>query len=745
MVDKWFLEDIDKQLAHRQRVVVIDPSARCKFLIQLAEQKGYTVLRTDPNLNEEWQQVKEELFLRYKAEKEHQNENVLFYAVRDKNKLSFLFDYCFTHGFVDFTHPAEWIKKRLFSATGLQVTMDDHSMLTISKLSIGRDIGWWKKILQNLEEPVSLEEELIPFLCAPQKYLKDKDKDVKQFFEEKLFELLEEPYTEKPPQILAKEVVNMLFEQLLNNEVDSQLLTIYHKWLDSNTYVKKLDQYIENYKIDPSVNIWNVHPDHCFAAIDRKQLEEIVTNFRNRNFVEEKLQKIKPRLKSRWAKRLVPKWWESLITLFEFDTKPLSACNSLQKTAEFYTGSFHKADRAIRYLYEQFINEEKIIRPLQEYYESLNAQLLEHWFENISEYKSNQQGFLVDLIKNANSKTAVIVGDGIRYEIGESVAEKFSSNYRVEKSIMFAGIPSETEHNMSALYSTGEEIIKLQKDREKKLSELTGKEITFLNLEQLSYGMEADHLVLTYKDIDSAGEKMQLGALKLFAEFETVLVEKIQLLVKMGYKVHLVTDHGFVLTGLLDESDKIDADVKGKKEVHERYIRTAEKQNKPDWLEFEEKYNGYNYVYVAKNHRPFKSVGVYGFAHGGITPQEVIIPNFMFKKAQTAVEGLDVKISNKRDLQEVAGENFGIRITASGKVDDLFSSSREIQILVYAENINYSSSNIIKAEPGKTQSFEFSFAGHNNVKAVLVDAQTKEQLDSVEIKKSAARDLDGLL
>jgi len=745
MIDQWFLEDIDKQLAHRQRVVVIDPSASCEFLIQLAEQKGYIVLHTDPNVSEEWQRVKEELFLRYNAEKEHQNENVLFYAVRDKNKLSFLFDYCFTHGSIDFTHPAEWIKKRLFSATGLQITMDDRLLLAAAKLSIGKDLAWWKKKLQNLEELVSLDEELIPFLSDPQKYFKDKDKDVKRLFEEKLFELLGQPYTKKPPQTLAKEVVNMLFEQLVNNAVNPQLLPIYHKWLDSNIYVKALDQYIENYKIDSSVNIWNVHPDHCFAAIDRKQLEEIVENFRNRSFVEEKLQKIMPRLKSRFVKRFVPEWWDSLITLFEFDTKPLNACDSLQKTAAFYTESFHKADRAIRYLYEQFINEEKIIRPLQEYYESLNAQLLEHWFETISEYKSNQQGFLVDLIKNANPKTAVIVGDGIRYEIAEAVADQLSSNFRMEKSAMFAGIPSETEHNMSAMYSAGGEIIKLQKDREKKLTELSGKTLTFINLEQLNYGLEADYLVLTYKDIDSVGEKMQLGALKLFAEFETVLVEKIQLLVKMGYKVHLVTDHGFVLTGLLDESDKIEANVKGKKEVHERYIRTAEKQIKPYWLEFEEKYNGYNYIYVAKNHRPFKSVGVYGFAHGGITPQEVIIPNFMFKKAQTAIEGLDVKISNKEDLQEVAGENFGIRITASGKVDDLFSSSREIQILLYADNINYSSSNIIKAEPGKTQSFEFSFAGHNNVKAVLVDAQTKEQLDSVEIKKSAARDLDGLL
>lgn len=745
MMDKWFLEEIDKQLERRQRVVVVDPSASCAFLIKLAEQKGYTVLYTDPNLKEEWQRVKEELFLRYKAEKEHQNDNVIFYVVRDKDKLSFLFDYCFTHGCVDFTHPSEWIKKRLFSATGMQVTMDDHLLITAAKLSIDKDIAWWKKILQNLEELISLEEELIPFLSDPLKYFRDKDKDVKRLFEEKLFELLEQPYTEKPPQILAKEVVNLLFEQLLNNAVNPQLFYIYHKWLDSNTYAGKLYQYIDNYNIDSSVNIWNVHPDHCFTKIDREQLEEIALNFRNYNFVAEKLEKIKQRLRSQIVKHIVPEWWKDVITIFEFDTKPLNACKSLQEVIDFYVTSFHCVDRAIRHLYVYFINEEKIIRPLQEYYESINKELLDHWFEFIAEYKSNQQGFLVELFENADPKMAVIVGDGLRYEIAEAVAEYLKNNegLHIEKSVMLAGVPSETEHNMSALYTKSGETIKLQKERESKLLEESGKTITFLDMEKLNYSIEDDYLVLTYKDIDSAGEKMQLGALKLFDEFENVLIEKIKLLTKMNYRVHLVADHGFVVTGLLDESDKIKADAKGIKEVHERYIRTLEKQNRPDWLEFEEKCDKYNYIYVAKNHRPFKSVSTYGFSHGGITPQEVLVPNFVFEM-KPIVEGLKVKILNKNDLKEVTGEFFGIKVIASSERNNLFSASREIQLLLYANNINYCSSNFVKIKAGETESFEFSFEGHKTIKAVLVDADTRELLDDVEIKKSSARDLGEL-
>lgn len=65
MTDKWFLQDIEKSLDQHKRVVVIDPSGECEFLIELAKLKGYIVLQTDRTLREKWQTVKEELFLRY--------------------------------------------------------------------------------------------------------------------------------------------------------------------------------------------------------------------------------------------------------------------------------------------------------------------------------------------------------------------------------------------------------------------------------------------------------------------------------------------------------------------------------------------------------------------------------------------------------------------------------------------------------------------------------------------------------
>jgi hypothetical protein len=624
--------------------------------------------------------------------------------------------------------------------------MDNPLLITAAKLGIGKDISWWKKILQNLEDLVAIEDELLPFLNNPDAYLNSKEADIKRLFEEKLFEIIGQPYMNKPPQTLATEIATLIFDKLVNNVIEGDLLNIYYKWVDSNTYSDTLKNYVSKYKINKDSNIWNVHPDHCFEAIDKTVLTHICDNIRDGAYIKEKIQKLEKRASSNKVSKIVPTWWNEVISILEFDSKPLAACNSFDKTVGFYTSSFQNIDRAIRKLYALFLNEEKIIRPLQEYYDSINHELLQHWFEYAQEYKSNQQGYLPLLLNVSKPKTAIIVGDGVRYEIADFVAKTLEKSFKVERNTMLADMPSETEHNMSAMYVGNDELLPIHKDREKKLSEVTGKELTFINLEALHYGMSDDYLILTYKDIDSAGEKLQQGAIKLFDEFEKVLTEKISLLLNMGYnEVHLVTDHGFVLTGLLDEADKIDPNASGKKEVHERFIRTVDKQTGNDWLAFDKNYGEYKYVYASKSHRPFKSKGVYGFSHGGFTPQEIIIPNFVFRKEKEINKGLQVEIINKKELSEVTGELFGIKLQAATSEGNLFSASRKIQIMLYANGINYNTSNIITMDPGNSQTFEFSFNGNNEVQAILVDATSQEQLDSLKVNKSNARDLGGLL
>ena len=93
----------------------------------------------------------------------------------------------------------------------------------------------------------------------------------------------------------------------------------------------------------------------------------------------------------------------------------------------------------------------------------------------------------------------------------------------------------------------------------------------------------------------------------------------------------------------------------------------------------------------------------------------------------------------------MTGELFVMKVQAENNANDLFSANRKIQVILYANSIRSNTSNIIEIEPGKSSSFEFSFSGNNEILAVLVDANNQEQLDSVTIKKSNARDFGGLL
>lgn len=746
MTGKWFLQEVDHHLKKRNRVVVLDPNGLCGFLIDLLEHKGYRVLRTDKNSIEHWQMVREELSFRHEAETTFKNEQVVFYVNREQSKLSFLGDYCHTHGCINLSNPSEWLRKKLFDVTGLQVQMDSQMLLTAAKLGVDKDVSWWKKIIQNLIDLIDVEVELQSFLHEPEKYLEAKDPDVRRLIEERFFEILGQPYLTKHPKILANEIVKRLFEGLVNNDVNPTLKNVYYKWADSDTFRPSLESYMSEFKLDKETNPWAAHPDHCFTELDRIALSKLVTNLNDKSWVKERLEKIRVRVQGNKVSKFMPAWWSDVITLLDIDMKPLTSCTSLGKVTGFYTQKFHHVDRAIRNLFVTFLNDTYIIRPLQEYYESLNHELLSQWFSHFQEYKTDQQGWLIELFKEAGPKTAVIVCDGLRYEIADKIADTLGKSLKIDKQTLLASVPSETETGMSALFVGNDLVLKDTTERKKRLEEATKKRITWMKLESLNYGTSDHYLGLLYGDIDYSAEQLQMGAIKLFGEFEKLLIEKITLLINLGYKeIHLVTDHGFVLTGLLDEADKIEPNATGKKEVHERFLRTVEKQTNSDWTGFEKPYGEYKYVYFARSHRPFKTTGSYGYSHGGITPQELIIPAFVIRKPVEAMPGLEVIIDNIKELGEVAGNIFAIRLRSAKSTGELFASSRKVKVLIYdgSSKVLYTS-NIITIEASKTVTLEFSFEGSTEVKAVVLDAETKEQLDSVIIKKSSIRDTGGL-
>ena len=295
---------------------------------------------------------------------------------------------------------------------------------------------------------------------------------------------------------------------------------------------------------------------------------------------------------------------------------------------------------------------------------------------------------------------------------------------------------------MSQLYVDSGEVMAKKQERENYLS-ITNpeKDIRFIDLDKVNeLTQKADYLICSCKDPDKLG-------VKYFKDVSKLYVNKIEQLLKNGYEnVYLVTDHGFVLTGILENSTKIEVDFKGKVNKSERFIRTENRQSIDDnlLLEKEVKYNEFNYCYFAKRSGPFKTPGVYGFSHGGFTPQETIIPYLKWTNKGDKIESLSIEVLNQKELKEVTGNLFSVHLTAKASTNDLFTSERSVNLLFFTNNTVTKTRENIKVSKDTIIKIEESFDKFSEYNLVVVDSNTKEQLNNILIKQSASRDLGGL-
>lgn len=737
MIEKWLRNEIDKKICNSNRIVILDQSSRWKFLVDAACTD--ICLYSTKDYSSKWQQKQDELFLRHEIEKNHKNDQVVIYVSRKLAADSFLIEYAKTGGCIELA--TEWVRDVLLKETSLQVSLTDDELYTACQLGIFKDINWWKKVVQKIEGLLSIENDILDFFDNPNGFLESKTPAVKNLYIQEFCKLLQQPVQDKPADTFASEIARHIFTGMLEGNISEKEYVIYCKWIDSRNHESSFKKYLGEYQLPSTIDIDKVKDNHCFDVVDKKYLTKLVENINNASEVKNILDKIKKRLRFKKSNPYIAKWWQDIADIMDFTV----VCNdaSIDGISRYYTVEFSKTDRSMRRILTYLKADINIVKPIQEYYERMNQDLLKSWFAHYGEYQESQKGYLVNLIKNTSKKIAIIVGDGVRYEVADSVASRVASDISVDKKFMYAGLPSETEHNMSALYTTDGEIIAEKKEREKKLSDETGKDITYMQLDEVNGTTDGEILVLTYKDIDDAGEKMQQGMLRLVDEFEDILVEKIQLLLHLGYKeVHLVTDHGFVLTGILEESDKIPTDdISGGKKVSERYIRSVDEQSGSKYISIEEHYENYNYVNFAKSSRPFVSTGKYGYSHGGFTPQEVVIPNFVF--TYNKQNQMDVDITNKKDLIDIAGNILTVKFS-SCEAKDVLSYQRKVRVLLYVGDKIVDKSSIISISPGSQEKVELSLDSATEGVVVIIDEDTKDQLDKAKVTKSQMRDLGGL-
>lgn len=740
MIDKWFRKDIDEKLKKHNIVVIIDESKNAFFLLGTLE---------DMEVFEIYDEM-DEIRTKYEIEKQKETKkHFIIYTQTPKENLKFVREYCETNEVIEIKFLHNYVKSKVHDYLRLNLSLGEEGIVTAAKISVGNGEEYWRRLATGTGEIFDLESQLLPFLDDPEQYIKNYDAQTAKMFFSKINEYMQQDNHEKPSTTLANEVVKYMLDGLLSGTIDAMLLGVYMRWCDSREYKKSFDMYLKKYELSLDANPLTAHNSHPFYELDLKLLEMVGRELTHKEKLINLMTKVNQRASDKQAQKLGILFWNDVKTLLEFDEKSINTLSNLEDCAVFYTNHFYKIDGAIRQIYTEFLDKKELLMPFQEYYKNLSCIFLDKWFKYFGEYRQNQTATLQKIIDENECKTAIIVGDGITYEMSLRVASMVSSEYTFISKSILTNYPSVTENNMSQIYIEDGHVEKQLNAREKYLKNANSdKDIGFVYLESVDENTHYNYLVSQYKDIDELGDKMNNKALKYFGDAEKFFATKIEMLLKNGYqKVYMITDHGFVLTGQLKESDKIEVSFVGKKFVDERFVLSEEKQTyNQDLLEEVQKpYDGYNYIYFAKSMSPFKSVGSYGFSHGGIAPQELITPFLCWENTQTSHENfLNVNIANKKDLANVTGALFKVRMQANAKKKDIFSSSREIAILLVSNGKIIDTIENILINDGDVINREFDFGGYDKIDIQILDSQTKEQLDKTTVVQNKARDLGGL-
>ena len=734
MIDQWFIEEAMHVLREHKRLVITDMRGEGTFLLNYLPPKRCKVFIVSKE--------HDELASRIEAERDYRDKNVVFYTTIAKSNLTLLQEYASTCGCIELDDMETYIKHLLYRHLGANSSVDGRTLLLAAKVSKGKDENWWRGVAQGITKPVDPPSLIIGFLSDPEGFAAQNEEEVYNVMQHEACKLTGKPEVKQTPLALAKDFMRSLFNSLLNNTINDNLKNLYYQIVDSESMSEAFDDYISGFNLPSDVNPFKCHYDHPFTKIDKtvfKCYSDMLKHHEDTTLV---LRYLSQRLLSKKAKKFKESWLNDFSTVINFDLGEPHAINSLEEFGKYYQEKFSTIDTAMRRLYVEWLSEEDTIRPVQEYYELQNQAMLNSWFLLVKDYKPTQHNLIKNCFDQANSKTVVIVCDGLRLEMAEAITKRrFSNDISIKKDTAWCQLPSVTPNGMSALYGLAsvkeDSIFKRHASLKAQLPD-----VEIMQLSSINSGVTAKHLVLLYGDIDTIGEHKQLAGLADIAAYEKELYNKIKMLLSMGYcNVYLTTDHGYVITGLLDEADKVPAPSGTKTE--ERFVVSDETIGNTKLIERHDEWLDGNYQYYAQTDKPFRTRGRYGYSHGGFTPQECLIPVYHFSKESSDLD-MKVRIENKEDLLAVTGQYYTVRLKGSGSESSIFDSERRVKLLFYdGNNIELNQSQIVRLKANESQSLEFELS-HSELKLVVIDAATTEQLDSCIVKKQISRDIEDL-
>lgn len=466
----------------------------------------------------------------------------------------------------------------------------------------------------------------------------------------------------------------------------------------------------------------------------------------------------------------------TVINLLKIKDELVIRDKSIDGIFEEYINIYYMIDR----LYRDFIvsydiikgknsNElfDKLERKISQFYEKdYLEELLSVWVDNFTTESGLplQKDFYNEYIKNSDTRVAVIISDGLRYEIGEEIAEKLKkevSAKEINLKAMLTGLPSITQVGMANLLPDDERVIdplrkiytisgisSINTENREKILKLSCEEssaIIFKDFKNMSRNEQDEFIkgkkvIYIYHDnIDGIGDKSKTED-ETFEACDMAIKDIVgisKLLSSLGIvNIYITSDHGFLYERkVVEEYNKIELD---KSEVEpvvigKRYALYEKKIEQKGCITI--KIDDYFGVFPKKNQRIKASGSGLQFVHGGLSPQEMILPVIQYRSGVHSKKAEKVRVRIKEStgkitsnlnkftlyqLDPVSIKNKVVeRDIIAGLYDGDIRVSNEVKIRLNATEENFQ------------HDFRLTLSGdHEKVTLKIMDLETGEILDS---------------
>lgn len=282
-----------------------------------------------------------------------------------------------------------------------------------------------------------------------------------------------------------------------------------------------------------------------------------------------------------------------------------------------------------------------------------------------------QEDFYSQYITSAGNKVYVVISDGLRYEVAAQAAEELRRETQSEVTLNSCqGIfPTSTKFGMAALLphkqlsavaeKTGVSILAdgeptespfreriLQQSNPNSAVLLLSKIKSMKRAERLDL-VRGKEVIYIYADsIDQTGHSSPTGVFDACEEAIADIKEAVRIIVNdfCAHHICITSDHGFLYTYRpLQEDEKVDKGISKEQtvEIDSRYLITTRDAAPEHLLPICFLHNGSDFSAFAprENIRIKKHGGYTNYVHGGISPQEMVVPVIYYHFLRNSLKG----------------------------------------------------------------------------------------------------------